>query len=133
MTDKELLDRINKRCPYNIYNGIRVTELGEGCCTVETVLRPESKNPWGAAHGGLVYSLCDVAAGVAVSLGDRHGVTVSGNIHYLRPSGGEYLRAEGRIVKDGRHIVFVETEVRDADGILTAVGSFEYFIVEDKA
>ena len=132
MTYKEILDAMNKRCPFNEYNGIRVTELGKDRCTVRLELRPESMNAFGAAHGGLIYSMCDAAAGVAVCLGGRPGVTLSGSIRYLCPSKGEYLRAEGEVIKSGKSIVFVETKVWDSEGTLTAVGSFEYYIVEDK-
>lgn len=132
MADKELIDSINACCNYNMYNGIKVVDLGEDYCIVEGVLRDETFNPWGMAHGGFVYSLCDVAAGVVVSRGTRQGVTLSGSMRYLRPSRGAKLRAEGKIIKDGRSVAFVETSVYDDEGTLTAQGNFEVFIVDDK-
>ena len=132
MTKKELIDGVNERCGYNKYNGIKVTDIGDDYCIVEGELRDEAMNPWGMAHGGFVYSLCDVAAGVVVSKANRHGVTLSGSMNYLRPSRGSRLRAEGRIVKDGRSVVFVEASVYDDRGVLTARGDFQIFVVENK-
>lgn len=131
MTKEEAIQRINDRCEFNKYNGIAVTDMGEDFCVVEGELKPEAMNPWGMAHGGFVYSLCDVAAGVAVSQLNRRGVTLSGNMYYLRPSVGKKLRAEGRIIKDGKTIVLVETNVYNDQGVHTARGEFQIFVTED--
>ncbi len=131
MTKEEIMQRVNERCAYNKYNGIEVTDIGKDFCVVEGELRPEAMNPWGMAHGGFVYSLCDVAAGVAVSQLDRRGVTLSGNMYYIRPSKGKKLRAEGRIIKDGRTVVLVETNVYNDEGVHTARGEFQIYVVED--
>lgn len=129
MTDKEKIQAINERCDYNKYNGIYVVELSKDFCAVEGELRDESMNPWGMAHGGFVYSLCDVAAGVVVSQTERRGVTLSGNMYYLRPSKGKKLRAEGKIVKDGKTVVLVETNVYNDEGVHTARGEFQIYVV----
>ncbi len=126
---REFLEKTNACCPYNTHNGITVADVGEGFCVVEGELNDKAFNPWGMAHGGFVYSLCDVAAGVAVAYTGRHCVTLSGSMSYLRPSKGTKLRAEGRIIKDGKTIVVVEASVYDDGGTLTARGSFELFIV----
>lgn len=131
MTKQEKIEAVNARCSYNRYNGIRVVELSDDTCVTEGELREESMNPWGMAHGGFVYSLCDVAAGVAVSQTERMGVTLSGNIYYLRPSKGRKLRAEGRIIKNGKTVVLVETNVYNDEGVHTARGEFQIYIMED--
>lgn len=127
MTKQEKIAAINTRCSYNKCNGIRVTDLGDDYCIVEGELRNEAMNPWGMAHGGFVYSLCDVAAGVAVSERGCRGVSLSGSMYYLRPSVGRLLRAEARIIKDGKTVALVETNVYNDEGILTARGEFQIF------
>lgn len=131
MTKQERIDAVNERCDYNKYNGIKVVDFGDDCCVVEGELRNEAMNPWGMAHGGFVYSLCDVAAGVAACRLDRHGVTLSGSMYYLHPSTGNKLRAEGKIIKDGKTVVLVETNVYNDEGIHTARGEFQVFITQD--
>lgn len=130
MTKQEKIDAINARCSYNIYNGIKVVDIDDNFCAVEGELREETMNPWGMAHGGFVYSLCDVAAGVAVGQSGRHGVTLSGTMYYLRPSKGKKLRAEGRIIKNGKTVVLVETNTYNDEGVHTARGEFQIYVLE---
>jgi uncharacterized protein (TIGR00369 family) len=127
MTKEEKLAALNARSEFNKYNGIVVKDFGNGCSLVETELIKNSMNPWGSAHGGLVFSMCDVAAGVAVMGMTPDGVTQSASIYYLRPATGKKLRAEGRVIKDGRSVALVETNVYNDDGDLVASGKFEYF------
>jgi len=133
MQDKEYLERINSRSPFNVYNGIIVKEVGDGYALIEGEIGPNSTNPWGTAHGGFIYSLCDVAAGIAAANPKRRPcLTLSGSLYYLRPSEGTYLRAEGRVIKDGRTISLVETNVYSDKGILTARGEFQVYFPEEK-
>lgn len=127
MDKQEYLNLVNTRCEYNKYNHIYTTDIGPDFSVVEVELRPESVNPLGMAHGGLVYSLCDVAAGVAVGQRARTFVTLSGSLNFLRPGKGKKLRCEGRIIKPGRTVNVVETSVYDDSGTLTARGTFEIY------
>ena len=134
MTEKEeLLSRLNSRSPFNEYNGITVTDVGEGFAEVTGRLAPEALNPWGTAHGAFVYALCDVAAGVAAAdMGTRTCVTLSAGISYLRASEGAYLRAEGRVLKTGRSVAFVQTDVYDDKNRLTARGEFQFYMTDGR-
>ena len=132
MTKEEMLTGINSRSGFNKHNGIRVTDFGEGFCVVEAELKPEAQNPWGMAHGGFVYSMCDVAAGVCVAVSGKRGVTLSSNLYFLHRSEGSRLRCEGRIAKPGSNVVLVDTSVYDETGRNTARGTFEVYIVKEE-
>ena len=127
MTDTEKLKKLNNRSEFNKYNGIVVTQADGGTAVVEIVLCPNSMNPCGSAHGGLIFAMCDVAAGVAASDVGGPCVTQSGNIYFLRPAAGTKLRAVGTVIKRGKTVSVVETKVfSDADELVSA-GQFEYF------
>ncbi len=127
--DKEhIINTVNSRGFFNKHNGIIVTDIGEDFCVVEAKLGDDAKNPWGMAHGGFVYSLCDVAAGVLINRLDRRSVTLSGNIQYLRPSVGKSLCAVAKTIKQGRTVAFVQTDVYNDEGEHTARGEFQIFI-----
>ena len=133
MDKQEYLNLVNTRCEYNKYNHIYTTDIGPDFSVVEVELRPESLNPLGMAHGGFVYSMCDVASGVLASGIERRGVTLSANMQYLRPSRGKSLRAEAKIIKSGRKVLFIETNVYNDEGVHTARGEFQIFILEENA
>ncbi len=127
MDKQEYLKEVNTRCEYNKHNRIYTTDIGPDYSVVEAELRPESLNPSGMAHGGFVYSLCDVAAGVIVGQRAKSFVTLSGNLYFLRPGRGKKLRCEGKVVKPGRTVNVVDTCVYDDEGTLTAKGTFEIY------
>ena len=106
---------------FNRHNGLRLVELDDGAATVEVTLRKEGLNPRGIAHGGLIFTLCDVATGVAARTGGRTTVSQDASIHFLRPgTHTEKLTAKGRVIKEGRTTGYAEAEVFTDDGKLIA-------------
>ena len=130
MTKQDKIKHMNSRSGFNMHNGIVITDISDELCVVEGELLPEAMNPLGMAHGGFVYSLCDVAAGALVGQNGGEFVTLSANMSYLRPSQGTKLRAEGRLLKKGRTVCVVETSVYDDQDRLTARGTFEIYIMK---
>lgn len=101
MDKQRFINEVNTRCEFNKYNHIFATDIEPELAVVEAELRPESMNPLGMAHGGFVYSMCDIAAGVVVSQYAGKFVTLSGNLYFMRPGKGKKLRCEARIIKRG--------------------------------
>lgn len=101
--------------------GIRGTKIEPGYCEVECQASDEHRNPWGMTHGGLLFTLVDVAgcwaaAAVKGLEGFRPVVTESASIHYLRPAGKGRLTAKARAVKSGKTIAYVTVDVYDEQG-----------------
>lgn len=83
----------------------------------------------GAAHGGVLAFLCDVAALAAVSTVAEPGDSASGtaelNISYLSPAAGTVI-AEARILRKGRTLAVADIDLKDEDGKLLAKGRVSY-------
>lgn len=110
------------------YCGLEFTEVTENRCVVSCPMRPELLNPGGIAHGGLIATLTDVAAGSMALMADGRAhpiVTQSCNIHYLRPGTGDVLRAESRVIRKGRRVCVVQVDCFSGDGSLAAVATYE--------
>lgn len=121
-----LMNRINA-CPFNAANGIYAVSVEEGSAVVAADLTESSKNIWGIPHGGLLYTLGDVACGLATqSVHDGRTVTVSGTLNYLRSAGKETQRLTGvgTVIKSGRSMAFVRVEIRDEGENLLATGQY---------
>ena len=70
---------------FNAHNGIRLVDVDDHYGVVEVTLTQQSLNPLKTVHGGLIFSLLDVATGVAARSCGRMTVTQNANIYYLRP------------------------------------------------
>ncbi|MFZ5509561.1 MAG: PaaI family thioesterase [Pseudomonadota bacterium] len=104
--------------------GAHAEHWERGRTVVSLDIRPELTNSWETAHGGVVMTLLDVTLGSAarsIAEGVAGVVTVDLSASFLRAGNGR-LRAEGRVLRGGRSLVFCEGEVRDSSGELVAKG-----------
>ena len=115
--------RYNTFHGFNSHNHIVVTEVGEGTSVVEVEMTQDAMNPLGMAHGGLIFSMCDVAT-----------VTLDSSIQFLRPGKDtSKLVAHGRVVKEGRTTGLVTAEVFNDAGELLATASVMVYYVDENA
>ena len=118
----EFARRFQERVPFIGHLGIVTEALGEGRAQLRLALRPELTNSFGGAHGGVILTLLDVASATATRTlhpRSRGVITIDLATSFLDAGKGE-LVAEARVVRDGRSAVFVEAEVRSAEGALVA-------------
>ncbi len=102
--------------------GIQCLELRRGYCRASLPLQPHMVNFQGYPHGGLIFTLADVAFGAACNSHGEDAVALSVTISYLAAvNPGATLIAEGREKKQGRRAGFYEVEVSTEDGTLVAL------------
>jgi uncharacterized protein (TIGR00369 family) len=103
-----------------------MTAVGDGTCILELPFSPLAAQQHGFFHGGLVGTLGDVAGGCAALALLPPGsevLTLEYKINFLRPALGERLRAEGRILREGRIVLVTRVDVhvmRDGKSSLCA-------------
>ena len=75
-----------------------------------------------AVNGVVLAGLFDLVIGTVGWLArpDRRSATVQLSMSFLRPTTGERLEAEARLVRAGMNFLFAAAEIRDADGEVTA-------------
>jgi len=109
-----------------------------GVATVAIAQRPEVTNRNGVIHGGAIMSLIDAAGGGAARTMVPPGEplpafpTTDLNVSFLNPARGG-VTATGKVVRNGRSLVFVQVEVHDEEGTLVALGRVTYAVVQRKA
>lgn len=120
-----LMNRINQ-CPFNRENGIYAVAVEEGRSTVAVDLSPKNENIWGIPHGGLLFAIGDVAAGLAIqSVCDERTVSISGTMNYLSAGkDAKRLIGIGTVIKQGSSTAFVQAEIHNDAGITLAVGQY---------
>lgn len=117
-----LLARLMERDAYGRHLGIELVAAGRGTATVRMRVRPEHINFWDSCHGGAIFSLADMALGLAcnsygsvAALIDSHMTFVAG------VKEGEWLTARAVEVSRTRKLGVYRMEVTRQDGSL--VGS----------
>ena len=116
---------------FNRYLGAKITDITEGGATVALKLIPEMLNPLSMAHGGALFSLCDIAAGTAAASRGRVAVTLDSSIQYLRAAKPEQtIRAQARELKSGRNTAVYMVEVTDESGKLLTTATFTMFYTD---
>jgi len=106
--------------PYTAALGMQLVSIAPEHATIALPFREANTNPGGALHGGCAASLasvgaqCVTRAALDPDTGPWH--TASLQVSYLAAAIGEDVRAEARLLRRGKDMCFVETDVATADG-----------------
>jgi uncharacterized protein (TIGR00369 family) len=106
--------------------GFEAKEIAEGRAIVTLAAGPQHANPMGTLHGGVLCDIADAAMGMAFAstLAPRESfTTVELKINFFRPIWEARLKAEGKVVRRGRNLGYVECEITDERGQLIAKAS----------
>ncbi len=114
--------------------GFTLVEVDHGFAVFEGEPSDRVLNPLGAVHGGWALTLIDSACGCAghttLPAGVGYG-TVETKVNFVRaisPETGR-LRAEGRVLAQGRTIITAEGKLVGANGKLYAHGTSTCMII----
>jgi uncharacterized protein (TIGR00369 family) len=124
--ERETSARRRKVMPVAELIGFELAEVGEGRSVVTLETGPQHTNPMGTTHGGILCDIADSAMGIAfhstLSPGESF-TTVELKINFFRPVWKAQLRAEGKVVRRGKSVGYVECEVSDENGRAIAKAS----------
>jgi uncharacterized protein (TIGR00369 family) len=94
--------------------GARILALSPGRCEIELPYRRDLCQQHGYLHAGITTTIADSAAGYAAYSLMPPGasvLTVEFKVNLLAPAAGERFVARGAVVRPGRTLLVVETEV----------------------
>ena len=109
--------------------GCELRSLDEsGVATVALSLEPHLRNRGNVMHGGAIFSLVDIAMGLACSSAhgfDQQSVTVECKINYVRAVADGEVLCIAKVLHAGRRTLVVEAEVVQGDKLVAkAQGTF---------
>jgi uncharacterized protein (TIGR00369 family) len=132
MTGKQLLQAIvDGRIPQPPISrpmSFRLVEVGDGFAAFEGDPSPDLLNPMGSVHGGWALTLIDSAAACAchslLPAGTSY-TTIETKANFSRPIKPDTgrVRAEGRVISQGRQIMSSEARLIAPDGRVLAHGT----------
>ena len=111
-----------------VFDNYRIVQNSEGLFVLECSVTDRNINPYGTAHGGYLYTLCDTVAGVtAATMGD-YAVTMQGNINYVKPAQkDDVLTITGRICHNGSKTKVISVNIINQDDLLICTSTFTMF------
>ena len=113
--------------PYMVYNGVTLEHVSEDSVEIYTELKHEYTNIYGMAHGGLLATLLDCCAGLTVRLDGHRYVTLDMNICYFANVSEGRLHTKSEVVKRGKTVNVLRTQVTSDDGKLLAEATVSFF------
>ena len=106
--------------------GFEAHEISDGRAVVTLLAGPQHANPMGTLHGGVLCDIADAAMGMAFASTLAPGesfTTIELKINFFRPVWEARLRAEGKVVRRGSTVGYIECEITDEAGRLVAKSS----------
>lgn len=94
--------------------GAQLTKIESGAVEITAQVLETCLQQHGFAHAGVAFSIGDSAAGYSAltMLGDdREVLTTEMKINLLAPAKGGFLIARGQVIKPGRRLVIVQSDV----------------------
>ena len=118
--------------------GAKLDLVEEGKVIISVELKPNMMQQHGFGHAGVTFSIGDSAAGYAAltKMGKKQEVLTSEmKIHLMSPADGKMLKAVGSVLKAGRRLLVVQSNIYSGDYkneklIATMLGTMVPSIVE---
>ncbi len=118
----EFARNYHKKVAFAAHLGIEEVALEAGIARMACALKAHMTNSWGIAHGGVIMTLLDVTLCMAARTLHPHStgiMTIELSTAFIDGGKGT-LQSEGRVLRNGRSLIFVEGDVRNEDGALVA-------------
>lgn len=116
---QEAVQKIFRRAAFVNDVGIKLLGCGPGWCESELAILPRHYQHHDFVHMGVQATLADHTAGAAATtlIGNTEVVlSAQVNVSLLNTARGERLRCRAQVLKPGRRLVVVESEVYAAVG-----------------
>lgn len=93
------------------------------CCHIEFEVSEMLMNPQGTLHGGIMATVMDISMGHLVNKIAGPGATIEMKIQFMRPIAAGRAVCEGRFLRRGRTLSFMESRFFSPDGKLSGLAT----------
>jgi acyl-CoA thioesterase len=112
--------------------GIEILECEIGRCKVGLKVRKDMLNSMNNAHGGVSYSLADVAFGFTANTHGKYAVSIETSINHIAAlSEGDYITAEATLDEQRTKIGFNIVEVKRGEELVALFKGVVYRTQKD--
>ena len=115
-------DEYVKNNPFMEYTNMKIEKISPECSEISMKITHGVTNLMGMVHGGMLYALADVVT----------GLTARADVNFIRNVSEGTVHAKGILVRRGRTITIVRSEVTDEKGNLLADVTVDMFCLGEK-
>lgn len=111
---KEVYEMFIIKQPFDEFLGFKYKKIDDNNLQIILPVQDQFINSAGVIHGGIISSLSDVALSNLIGAnedGIQQAVTVDLNVSFLKPATGTYLKANSKIVKQGKTLIHTECSI----------------------
>lgn len=108
----------------------QLLEVSPGHAKLSYEITPEALNLYGNLHGGCLFSLCDMAAGISTYAYEISNVTQNGTIHFIKGISTGTILIESNNVHKGKKTAVNQVTITAEDGTLLVTGTFTMFLFD---
>lgn len=126
----EIMDGIRRHI--QALEGLEQTELLEvapGHARLAINITPKSLNLYGNIHGGFLFSLCDIASGIATYAYEVANVTQNSSIQFIKGISQGRIYIEANTIHKGSKTAVHQVTVTDEAGNLLVNAAFTMFLL----
>lgn len=127
---RQVLQDLVKQNPYMQELKIEILEIERGYVKGRLWVTEKVLNPYGSVHGGCLYSLADITAGLAACTYGVYSSTIDGNMEYILPAvDTQYILCEAKEIRQGMHVSQYEAVLYDDKGQLVDKAVFSFYMM----
>lgn len=106
----------------------RILEISPGHSRLAFEIPKGALNLYGNLHGGMIFALCDTAAGMSTYAYGVANVTQCSSIQFLRGISAGTIYIESNAIHKGRRTVVSQVTITGEDEKLIATATFTMFL-----
>ncbi|WP_273417144.1 PaaI family thioesterase, partial [Clostridium sp. AF02-29] len=112
ITRPEILEGIRRHIqPIRGQENLKLLEIEPGHARLSIEITEECLNLYGNAHGGFLFSLCDIAAGMSTYAYEVVNVTQCAGINFVKGVNSGTVYVEANAVHKGRKTVVTRVDI----------------------
>lgn len=126
----QLKQQINEEASFTRYLGLKATKIAPESATITMQPQKEHLNIFQALHGGVLYTIADLAGGAAAYAHGTPVCTVDSDFHFLNAAlNTTELSATASLLKAGKRVLVYDVSVKDQNNCLLCKGTFTYMFI----
>lgn len=107
--------------------GIELKKRPDGSYITQMEVMPSHHNPYGMIHGGVLFTMADIAAGANARRTANSPVTLDSDFHFLTNIPYGTITASAETVRTGGSVIVLRVSVTSDENVKLAEGTFTFY------